>query len=137
MHEANNEAAKIIIKLQQTDFPTLVQFQKLERILAKGRLQNFFALRNSSFCYIVLLPSYRFDTVLCLQLFRFHYKGRLCVQYMLKFLKKEKRALKNRLYDYTKRRFLESFFIQSNNHACNHKTNCFYPNVYYNFKFLK
>ena len=35
--------------------------------------------------------------------------------------------------DYT--RFLESFFIHSNNHAFNHKTNCFYPTAYHNLKF--
>ena len=111
MHQANNEAAKMIIKLQQIDFPTPVQCQKLERILAKGRLPNFFALRNSFFCYIVLLPSHRFDTVLCLQLFRFHYRVRLCVQYVLKFLKKEKRPLKNRLYRLYKKKIFRVLFL--------------------------
>ena len=38
--------------------------------------------------------------------------------------------------DYIKRRFLESFFIHFNNDAFNDKTNCFYPNAYYNFKIL-
>ena len=37
--------------------------------------------------------------------------------------------------DYIKRRFLESFFIHFNNDAFNDKTNCFYPNAYYNLKF--
>ena len=37
--------------------------------------------------------------------------------------------------DYIKRRFLESFFIHFNNDAFNDKTNCFYPNAYYNVKF--
>ena len=37
--------------------------------------------------------------------------------------------------DYTRRRFLESFFIHSNNHAHNDKTNCFYPTAYHNLKF--
>ena len=32
------------------------------------------------------------------------------------------------------RRFLESFFIHSNNDAFNDKTNCFYPTAYYNLK---
>ena len=39
--------------------------------------------------------------------------------------------------DYIKRRFLESFFIHSNNHAFNSKTNCFYSTAYHNFKILK
>ena len=34
--------------------------------------------------------------------------------------------------DCLKRRFLESFFIHSNNDAFNDKTNCFYPTAYYN-----
>ena len=33
------------------------------------------------------------------------------------------------------RRFLESFFIYSNNYAFNDKTNCFYPTAYHNLKF--
>ena len=36
--------------------------------------------------------------------------------------------------DYIRRRFLESFFIHSNNDAFNDKINCFYPNAYYNLK---
>ena len=36
--------------------------------------------------------------------------------------------------DYT-RRFLESFFIHSNNYAFNDKTNCFYLTAYHNLKF--
>ena len=39
--------------------------------------------------------------------------------------------------DYTKRRFLESFFVHLNNHACNGKTNCFYLTDYHNLKILK
>ena len=38
--------------------------------------------------------------------------------------------------DYIRRRFLESFFIHSNNDTLNDKTNCFYPNAHYNLKFL-
>ena len=34
--------------------------------------------------------------------------------------------------DYIIRRFLESFFIHSNNCAFNDKTNCFYPTAYHN-----
>ena len=34
--------------------------------------------------------------------------------------------------DYIRRRFLESFFIHSNNYAFNNKTNCFYPTAYHN-----
>ena len=37
--------------------------------------------------------------------------------------------------DYTRRRFLESFFIHSNNYAVNDKTNCFYPTAYHNLTF--
>ena len=37
--------------------------------------------------------------------------------------------------NYIRRRFLESFFIHSNNDALNDKNNCFYPNAYYNLKF--
>ena len=37
--------------------------------------------------------------------------------------------------DYT-RRFLESFFIHSNNNAFHNKTICFYPTAYHNLKFL-
>ena len=36
-----------------------------------------------------------------------------------------------------KKRFLESFFIHSNNHAFNDKTNCFYSTAYHKFKILK
>ena len=32
------------------------------------------------------------------------------------------------------RRFLESFFIHSNNDTFNDKTNCFYPTAYHNLK---
>ena len=34
--------------------------------------------------------------------------------------------------DYIRRRFLESFFIHSNNDAFNDKTDCFYPTAYHN-----
>ena len=34
--------------------------------------------------------------------------------------------------DYTRKKFLESFFIHSNNYAFNDKTNCFYPTAYHN-----
>ena len=37
--------------------------------------------------------------------------------------------------DYIRGRFLESFFIHSNNDAFNDKTNCFYPTAYHNLKF--
>ena len=37
--------------------------------------------------------------------------------------------------DYIRRRFLESFFIHSNNYAFNDKTNYFYPTAYHNLKF--
>ena len=39
--------------------------------------------------------------------------------------------------DYTKRKCLELFFIHSNNHVFNDKTNCFYPTAYHNLKILK
>ena len=39
--------------------------------------------------------------------------------------------------NYTKKRFLESFFIHSNNHAFNDKANCFYPTAYNNFKIIE
>ena len=34
-------------------------------------------------------------------------------------------------------RFLESFFIHSNNDAFNYRTNCFYPTAYYNLKSVR
>ena len=37
--------------------------------------------------------------------------------------------------DYTRKNFLESFFIHSNNYAFNDKTNFFYPTAYHNLKF--
>ena len=37
--------------------------------------------------------------------------------------------------DYIRGRFLEFFFIYSNNDAFNDRTNCFYPTAYYNLKF--
>ena len=37
--------------------------------------------------------------------------------------------------DYVRRRFLELFFIHSNNDAFNDKTNYFYPTAYHNLKF--
>ena len=35
------------------------------------------------------------------------------------------------------RRFLESFFIHSNNHAFNDKTNCLYQTAYKNFQIIE